>query len=203
MACTGNSGRWHDASRTRAINLVITMVKKKLRRFVLLCPPWAVSGDPPNPSFTSLPSSPLHRHRLRPPSKARAVPTALPLSMSSEGRRGALPVGGGALRSRLFQRRRRLARVVAPGDKVARTPPLGGGMVQWPVAAPSQPRSRPFRPHLGLDGLGLGMAIPPPAAGGVAWAGGGLDGGMPTIAWRWELHEPVGLAGKGGLVCSC
>jgi hypothetical protein len=32
---------------------------------------------------------------------------------------------------------------------------------------------------------------------------GGLDGGVPTAAWRWELHEPAGSLGQGALVCSC
>jgi hypothetical protein len=82
-------------------------------------------------------------------------------------------------------------------------PPLGGGVAQWLVAAPSRPRYGPFGPHLGMGGPGLGVTVTPPAVGGVARAGGGLDSGVPTAAWRRELHEPAGLLGHGALVCSC
>jgi hypothetical protein len=127
------------------------------------------------------------------------VPTAaaLPLPASSAGRCGTLPIGGGAFRLRSIRWWRQLAGVAAPGDKVARTPPLGGGVVRLLVAAPSRHRYGPFGPHLGGE-PSLGMVVPPPAAGGVARAGGGLDGGVPTAVWRRELHEPAGSARQGG-----
>jgi hypothetical protein len=73
----------------------------------------------------------------------------------------------------------RLVGWCSTGNEVATMLLLGGGVVRRLVVAPSRPRSGPFDPHLGLS-----MAALPPAVGGVARAGGGLDGDMFTVARR-------------------
>jgi hypothetical protein len=82
--------------------------------------------------------------------------------------------GGGALRSRMFRRRRAIL--------VARWRHHGF------LAAPSWP-------YLGLSGLDPGVTVSSPAVGGVARVGDGRDGGTPTAVRRRELQEPAGLAG--------
>jgi hypothetical protein len=80
---------------------------------------------------------------------------------------------------------------------------LGGGVARWLVAASSRPRSGPFGPHLGLGGLDPCIAVPSPAAGGVARAGGGRTATRRLQRGDGSLTSLRARPGQVGLVCSC
>jgi hypothetical protein len=100
------------------------------------------------------------------------------------------------------QRRRGLPGGGAPGDEMAMSRLLGGGVVRWLVAVPSWPRFGPFGAHLGLGGPSL-LLMPPMAAGGVTAARVVYTAARLLQRGDRSFTSPRARPGQVGLVCSC